>query len=557
MKRFLFLFMAVLTMAGTAKADVEWTVWEGSTTKGNVSLSPTNFTGIETGDKICVYGTGTLSKALNKQTGDSWEWGAISGYSATETGTDANYYYVVDADLVTLLGSDELKAFIIGNWDEGTITKVSIKKKTSMIKTVLSDEAKSNSTFDYTIPSSTLANLVEGDYLYIAATQQGKEESESYKIEFKNAADWSYYATIYNCNHDIWWAASSDNVKNNNLYIYGEHYSPTGIYLYHPVPSFSIGTIGYATFSASQEVTAPNTVTAYRATVSGSSVALTPFTDNVIPANTGAIIKGDEGSVLEFIASSTGNTENSDLTACTTATNVSSLAEEGYSLYVLYPGTAEKIDELSLSDILGSWGNWHKDVVSWDSETYTITYNGTASGEGGWVGKNWSGYDYLRLNFSSNTLNDDATFYVAYQGHDDNTTQATLAQGTATTVNIPLDSDYKNSIGNFSMYSNATSGSLTFESAALIDSDGATVAEFRKTTSGTLAANKAYLKLPSGSSARLSIVFNDDDSETTGVLDVQKHTTQSDNVYYNLRGMQVDKPTKGLYIMNGKKVIVK
>lgn len=558
MKRFLFLFMAVLMMAGTAKADVEWTVWEGSTTKGNVSLSPTNFNGIETGDKICVYGTGTLSKSLNKQTGDKWEWGTISGYSATETGTDANYYHVVDADLVALLGDADLKAFIIGNWDEGTITKVSIKKKTSMIKTVLSDEAKSESTFEYTIPSSMLANLVEGDYLYIAATQQSKEENESYKIEFKDATYWKYYTTIYNCNHDIWWAASSDTVKNHNLYIYGEHYSPTGVYLYHPVPSFSIGSIGYATFSASQEVTAPNTVTAYKATVSGSRVVLSPFTNNVIPANTGAIIAGDEGSVLEFVASSTGSIETSELIACTTATDVSTLTVSDYDLYVLYPGTAESETELSLSTLLGSFGGWNSDI-GWDPSTYTVTYSkATGNGEGGWVGEDWSGYDYLRLNFSSNTLNDDATFYVAYQGHDENTTHATLAQGTVTTVNIPLDSDYKNSIGNFSMYSNATSGSLTFESAALIDSDGATVAEFRKTTSGTLAANKAYLKLPSSvNPARLSIVFNDEDSETTGILDVQKHTTQSDNVYYNLRGMQVNKPTKGLYIMNGKKVIVK
>jgi len=558
MKRFLFLFMAVLMMAGTAKADVEWTIWEGSIEGGNVQLSPTNFNGIEAGDKICVYGTGTLTKALTKSTGDKWEWSDISGYSATETGIDANYYYVVDDNLVELLGSDDLKAFIIRNWDNGTITKVSIKKKTSMIKTVLSDVAKSESTFEYTIPSSTLANLVEGDYLYIAARQQSKEESESYKIEFKNAANWSYYTTIYNCNHDIWWAASSD-VKNNDLYIYGEHYSPTGVYLYHPVPSFSIGSIGYATFSASQEVTAPNTVTAYRATVSGSSVALTPFTDNVIPANTGAIIQGEEGTVLEFIASSTGRTETSELIACTTATNVSTLTGSDYDLYVLYAGTGESEEPLPLSDLLDEISNWGGNVTVSSTEPYTAewTSSSSSSSMGKWLGTNWSSYDKLRLVFTENTVADNVHFGISYSGQGDTeNTGAELAQNQLT-VDIPLNPSYKSAIGNFSFNSNATSGKLTFASAALIDSDGATVAEFRKTTSGTLAANKAYLKLASSSPARLSIVFNDDDSETTGVLDVQKHTTQSDNVYYNLRGMQVDKPTKGLYIMNGKKVFVK
>jgi hypothetical protein len=112
-----------------------------------------------------------------------------------------------------------------------------------------------------------------------------------------------------------------------------------------------------------------------------------------------------------------------------------------------------------------------------------------------------------------------------------------------------------------SVSNNKLSGSVTRQQITettnkyvLYDNNG--TPEFRKITADSyLDAYKCYLDANAG--ARLSIVFNDDDSETAGVLDVKKHTTQSDNVYYNLRGMQVDKPTKGLYIMNGKKVIVK
>jgi hypothetical protein len=32
---------------------------------------------------------------------------------------------------------------------------------------------------------------------------------------------------------------------------------------------------------------------------------------------------------------------------------------------------------------------------------------------------------------------------------------------------------------------------------------------------------------------------------------------QENGVYYNLNGVRVDRPTKGVYIMNGKKVIIK
>lgn len=554
MKKFTLLILVMLVFATNTRADVEWTVWEGESTKTNVSLNPVSFTNIEAGDLICVYGTGTLSKGLHKQTGDGWTWGDISGYTATETGTDADYYYTVDADLVTLLGSNDLKSFIIGNWDSGTITKVSVKKKTSMIKTVLSEDSKTTSTFEYTIPSSSLANMVAGDYVYIAAERQSKEESESYKLEFKNASDWSYYTTIYNYNHDMWWSVPNNSVKDNNLYIYGEHYNTDGVYLYHPIPSFSIGSIGYATFSANQQVTAPASVTAYKGEISGDNLVLTPFTDNVIPANTGAIIKGDEGAVLEFTASSEETSETSGLIACTTATDVTTLPS-GFDYYVLYPGTGERADELALSSLLSNFGGWNADIT-WDSGTYTLTYTkATGNGEGGWVGADWSAYDKLKLTFSANTLDQEATFYVAYSGHDDATTEGELAQG-AKTVTINLNSDYKNSIGNFSIYSSATTGSLTFESAALIDNDGATVAEFRKTTSGTLAANKAYLKIANGSGARaLKIVIGNDDITDISTVE-EKKPVVNDGRIYNLNGQVVTNPSRGIYIKNGKKYVI-
>ena len=559
MKRFLFLFMAVLMMAGTAKADVEWTIWEGNesfdfTTGGSVNIGD-YCRNIKVGDilsfEVSLGENDYHQEYMEVKSGTTgWKTTVIADWVGIEGNFSQEVTQTMYDEIVTNTGE-----FNVGGKDY-TLTKVSVCRTiNSIVKTPLVSLTE-NGSFDGSKLSAASAS--EGDYIYAEFTLKEEKTSGTYQL-MGNSVNSSAY-TVYDkllfpltAAQVSAWTASGVWPWSN----LGENIKSADIYLLKPINSFSIGSIGYATFSASQEVTAPNTVKAYKATVSSSSVVLSPFTNNVIPANTGAIIAGDEGSVLEFVASSTGSIETSELIACTTATDVSTLTVSGYDLYVLYPGTAESETELSLSTLLGSFGGWNSDI-GWDSSTYTVTYSKATTGsEGGWVGKDWSGYDYLRLNFSSNTLNDDATFYVAYQGHDENTTQATLAQGTVTTVNIPLDSDYKNSIGNFSMYSNATSGSLTFKSAALIDSDGAKVAEFRKTTSGTLAANKAYLKLPSGSSARLSIVFNDDDSETTGVLDVQKHTTQSDNVYYNLRGMQVDKPTKGLYIMNGKKVIVK
>ena len=80
---------------------------------------------------------------------------------------------------------------------------------------------------------------------------------------------------------------------------------------------------------------------------------------------------------------------------------------------------------------------------------------------------------------------------------------------------------------------------------------------FVKINDGTIPAGKAYLpvetsKLPADGEARMRLVFVD---ETTGIATVK--TVSNDNVYYNLAGQRVATPTRGIYIVNGKKVFVK
>jgi hypothetical protein len=43
--------------------------------------------------------------------------------------------------------------------------------------------------------------------------------------------------------------------------------------------------------------------------------------------------------------------------------------------------------------------------------------------------------------------------------------------------------------------------------------------------------------------------------EATGIEAVK--TTKANGEYYNLAGQRVAQPTKGLYIVNGKKVVIK
>ncbi len=71
-----------------------------------------------------------------------------------------------------------------------------------------------------------------------------------------------------------------------------------------------------------------------------------------------------------------------------------------------------------------------------------------------------------------------------------------------------------------------------------------------------LSGNKAYIKAPTASDAKsvLSILFAD---ELTGISSATAKTAQADGAYYTLQGVKTLKPAKGLYIHNGKKVIVK
>lgn len=115
---------------------------------------------------------------------------------------------------------------------------------------------------------------------------------------------------------------------------------------------------------------------------------------------------------------------------------------------------------------------------------------------------------------------------------------------------------------------------------------------FRFTANGKSGANKAYLRIPANAEvgnrvgatygfidyngqllgnedgdnesimpaqfAKMALVFDDlvDGNETTGIKELETENLNNDK-YYNLQGIEVAHPVKGIYIHNGKKVIVK
>jgi hypothetical protein len=84
--------------------------------------------------------------------------------------------------------------------------------------------------------------------------------------------------------------------------------------------------------------------------------------------------------------------------------------------------------------------------------------------------------------------------------------------------------------------------------------------EFVKTTSGTIPANRCYLPIDMNVNvnARLTISFADDDNETTSLNEeLRVKNEESVDAWYDMQGRKVAQPAKGLYIVNGKKVVIK
>ena len=84
---------------------------------------------------------------------------------------------------------------------------------------------------------------------------------------------------------------------------------------------------------------------------------------------------------------------------------------------------------------------------------------------------------------------------------------------------------------------------------AYLSTDG----KVKKLTSGGIKGLRAYFIIPaSGASAR--IAFLDDDEQTTGINEMKSQPVEDGNIY-DLNGRRVQTMKKGIYVVNGKKIV--
>ena len=131
-----------------------------------------------------------------------------------------------------------------------------------------------------------------------------------------------------------------------------------------------------------------------------------------------------------------------------------------------------------------------------------------------------------------------------------NTGLVLKASSTGSPIDVPvLTGDADDVTGNL-MAGSATATTAVAANAGYILSNGV----FQPSSGGDLPAGKAYLNIAVSSAPVLNLNFGDD---TTGIDMVKGEGFKVNGEFYNLNGQRVAQPTKGLYIVNGKKVVIK
>jgi hypothetical protein len=131
-----------------------------------------------------------------------------------------------------------------------------------------------------------------------------------------------------------------------------------------------------------------------------------------------------------------------------------------------------------------------------------------------------------------------------------------VLKGTAGTYSIPFIASSETDKGDLEGNATGATAYNAFEGYDLymLALNTHNEAQFTKVSSGSIAAGKAFLKVPATNTARsFKVVFA---GETTGISEVYTKDDVRGGTF-NLSGQRVAQPTKGLYVVNGKKVIMK
>lgn len=279
-------------------------------------------------------------------------------------------------------------------------------------------------------------------------------------------------------------------------------------------------------------------------------------------------VKDSEGNNFENNSSYLGNFENETSETfeyeITNAKDLEKIQSAGFRINASNSATIKSIKLLSYDD-------------SYDAVSITVGSEGIATYSDGDKNVQISACDALKAYYASDVTTGTVTLTELTGCIPANT--GVMIYGAAGTYTVPvgdegwpsITTNYLKPTGDYNgmVYRSQYSGYTGEDNVDNIKNNyryifaknsSDVIGFYKLTTDHTLAAHKAYLETPTDitpASARVALVFSDE-AEATGIsASLGEKVEKASEHIYNLRGMRVTQPQKGLYIKNGKKMIIR
>jgi len=270
-----------------------------------------------------------------------------------------------------------------------------------------------------------------------------------------------------------------------------------------------------------------------------------------------------EAGVINFCNSSYNNfeTENHNVAAASTVTEFEittiSILESIQSNGLVLNGEKAVISSVDLLTYSDSYDAVSVTISSTDGISGIATFSSTKKLD--FSGTGITAYYASAVETGKVTLTSTATTWD-YCGY--------IIKGDVGTYTIPVTADASYPAATY-LKGQTSEGTVTASTTTtyhyIFAKHNDEIGFYKLTDNHTLGAKKAYLETteditPESAGTRgLELDFGDG---TTAILPIEndgssKLNLNEDGVYYTLQGTRVQSPTKGLYILNGKKVLVK
>ena len=150
------------------------------------------------------------------------------------------------------------------------------------------------------------------------------------------------------------------------------------------------------------------------------------------------------------------------------------------------------------------------------------------------------------------TVNGDKAQLNSIQGKKIPSNTGIILKGSGD-VTIPLTFDSTDEVGDNALL--VSDGTVAADlSTIYVLANGTNGVGFYLLKNGYVHKGKAYLRVPASASVRQFIGFGDNAS--TGISQIENGELNTEDAVFNLSGQRVAQPTKGLYVVNGKKVVI-